>query len=69
MSNGDDWADISDGGDDDWEMGKPVAPGASGSSSGSFGSGSNGSVSAASRSHHRPQSIGIPGPRIRRCRT
>jgi hypothetical protein len=56
MSNGDDWADISDGGDDDWEMGKPVAPGASGSSSGSFGSGSNGSVSAASRSHHRPQS-------------
>ena len=56
MSNGDDWADISDGGDDDWEMGKPVAPGASGSSSGSFGSGSNGSVSAASKSHHRPQS-------------
>ena len=56
MSNGDDWADISDGGDDDWELGKPVAPGASGSSSGSFVSGSNGSVSVASRSHHRPQS-------------
>lgn len=56
MSNGDDWADISDGGDDDWEMGEPVAPDASGSSSGSFGSGSNGGVSAASRSHHRPQS-------------
>ena len=29
MSNGDDWADISDGGDDDWEMGEPVAPDAS----------------------------------------
>ena len=56
MSNGDDWADISDGGDDDWEMGEPVAPDASGSSSGSFGSGSNGGVSTASRSHHRPQS-------------
>ena len=57
MSNGDDWADISDGGDDDWEMGEPSRRlGASGSSSGSFGSGSNGGVSAASRSHHRPQS-------------
>ena len=57
MSNGDDWADISDGGDDDWEMGEPSRRlGASGSSSGSFGAGSNGGVSAASRSHHRPQS-------------
>ena len=57
MSNGDDWANISDGGDDDWEMGEPSRRlGASGSSSGSFGAGSNGGVSAASRSHHRPQS-------------
>ena len=54
MANGEDWEDISDGGDDDWEMGKPIAP-RSGSGSGSFRTGSNGS-SAAPKSHHRPQS-------------
>ena len=55
MANGDEWEDISDGGDDDWETGKPVAP-RSGSGSGLSGSGSNGSVGTAPTSRHRPQS-------------
>ena len=55
MVNGDEWEDISDGGDDDWETGKPVAP-RSGSGSGLSGSGSNGSVGTAPPSRHRPQS-------------